>query len=218
MKPATEAGAEPRPAIFTVGLTGGIGSGKTTIAREFEKLGACVVDTDAIAHELTTAGGMAMPAIIDSFGTVMTTDDGALNRARMRQRVFEDPQAKLTLEGILHPLIRAECLNRLWQANAPYALLVVPLLIETGVWRRFCDRLLVVDCAEDTQINRVMTRSGLSREEVLRIMATQAGRQARLAAATEFIDNDGAPETLVPRISAIHRQYLLASKKPQVGS
>lgn len=214
MKPATEAGTLPRPAIFTVGLTGGIGSGKTTIAREFEKLGACVVDTDAIAHELTAAGGMAMPAILNCFGTVMATEEGALDRARMRQRVFEDPKAKLTLEGILHPLIRTESLNRLTQATAPYALLVVPLLLETGVWKHYCDRLLVVDCAESTQISRVMKRSGLSREEVLRIMGTQASRQMRLAAATEIIDNDGPTETLVPRISAIHRQYLLASKKP----
>lgn len=214
MKPATDGQTGDRPAIFTVGLTGGIGSGKTTIAQAFEKLGACVVDTDAIAHELTAAGGMAMPAIIDSFGTAMATAEGALDRARMRQRVFEDPQAKLTLEGILHPLIRAESLKRLHQATAPYALLVVPLLLETGIWQHYCDRLLVVDCAESTQISRVMTRSGLSREEVLRIMATQASRQARLAAATEIIDNDGPPDTLVPRISAIHRQYLLASEKP----
>lgn len=210
MTPATEARAD----IFTVGLTGGIGSGKTTVAREFEKLGVCVIDTDAIAHELTAADGRAMPAIVSAFGTALADRDGALDRAGMRRLVFEDPRAKLTLEGILHPLIRAESLARLRQAAPPYAMLVVPLLIETGVWRQACDRLLVVDCTEETQIRRVMARSGLSREEVLRIMDTQTTRQARLAAATEIIDNDGAPDTLVPRINAIHRQYLLASGKP----
>jgi dephospho-CoA kinase len=205
---------EAQPGIFTVGLTGGIGSGKSTVAREFETRGICVVDTDAIAHELTAPGGAAMPAIVASFGTAMALPNGALDRPSMRKRVFDDPQAKLTLEGILHPLIRTESLRRLTQAQSPYAMLVVPLLLETEVWQQACDRLLVIDCAEETQIRRVMSRNGMSREEVQRIMATQIGRQLRLAAATEIIDNDGSPDTLSPRIDAIHRQYLLAAKKP----
>lgn len=218
MPSVTSAPDRVRQRVFTVGLTGGIGSGKSTVAKEFEKLGVCVIDTDEIAHALTGPDGGAITAIQARFGTEALNPDGSLNRPAMRQKAFSDPHAKLSLEGILHPMIRSEALARLSQVRSGYAMLVVPLLIETGVWQASCDRLLVVDCSEETQIRRVMARNSMPRGEVERILAAQATRQSRLAAATDVIENEGAPETLVPRITALHRQYLLASEKPLCGS
>lgn len=196
---------------FVVGLTGGIGSGKSAAADSFAALGAAVVDADAIAHELTAPEGAAMPDLATAFGSEVVADDGRLDRAAMRRRVFADPAARQRLEAILHPMIRDMTALRCRQAlaaGAPYVVLVVPLLIETGDYRRRVQRVAVVDCADETRIARVAARSGLSREEVQRIMAAQASREDRLAAADDVIDNDGDLAELSARVEELHRRYL----------
>ncbi len=193
---------------FTVGLTGGIGSGKSTVAERFAELGVAVIDTDAIAHELTAARGAAIPAIVAAFGPEVLKSDGALDRRRMRELVFADGDAKRRLEAILHPLIRGESEARCRAAaSAPYVLLVVPLLVETAGYRDRVDRTLVVDCDEALQIARVMAR-GLDAEAVRAIMATQASREQRLAAADDVIDNDDDLAALDSQILPLHRRYL----------
>ena len=191
-----------------IGLTGGIGSGKSTVADLFYRLGVTVVDTDRIAHELTGAEGAAMPEIIAAFGKDIALPQGALDRAAMRQRVFTDASAKPRLEAILHPKIRQESRQRCQAATSVYVLLAVPLLVETGVWRQEVRRVLVVDCDEATQIARVKARSALSAAEVLAIMATQATRSERLAVADDVILNNGTPEALEPQVQALHLRYL----------
>lgn len=194
--------------VFVVGLTGGIGSGKSRVADLFVARGAALVDTDAIAHELTGAGGAAMPQLIAAFGADIADARGALDRAAMRQRVFAAPEQRRRLEAILHPLIREEAAVRCRAATAPYVILAVPLLIESGDYRQRCHRLLVVDCPEELQIARVMARSGLAAAEVQAIMAAQATRQQRLAAADDVIANDGDLDTLAARVDALHEKYL----------
>ena len=191
-----------------IGLTGGIGSGKSTVADLFSHLGVTVVDTDRIAHELIGAEGAAMPEIIAAFGKDIALPQGALDRAAMRQRVFTDASAKTRLEAILHPKIRQESRQRCQAATSVYVLLAVPLLVETGVWRQEVRRVLVVDCDEATQIARVKARSALSAAEVLAIMATQATRSERLAVADDVILNNGTPEALEPQVQALHLRYL----------
>ena len=191
-----------------IGLTGGIGSGKSTVADLLYRLGVTVVDTDRIAHELTGAEGAAMPEIIAAFGKDIALPQGALDRAAMRQRVFTDASAKTRLEAILHPKIRQESRQRCQAATSVYVLLAVPLLVETGVWRQEVRRVLVVDCDEATQIARVKARSALSAAEVLAIMATQATRSERLAVADDVILNNGTPEALEPQVQALHLRYL----------
>ncbi len=196
---------------FVVGLTGGIGSGKSAVADLFAARGIAVIDTDAIAHELTAPGGAAMAAIRREFGDGVVTPEGALDRAAMRNIVFADPSARKRLEAILHPLIRSESERRLAGADSPYAILMVPLLVESGDYRKRVDRVAVVDCREETQIARVMQRNGLTRPEVERILAAQATRAERLAAADDVIDNDGALAELAPRIEQLHADYLAAA-------
>lgn len=196
---------------FVVGLTGGIGSGKSAAAEEFAALGAAVVDTDAIAHELTAPGGAAMPALKAAFGDAVAAADGSLERAAMRARVFADAEARHRLEAILHPLIRAEAERRCaaaLAAGSPYVVLVVPLLVESGAYRERVARVAVVDCAEETQVARVMARSGMSRDEVERIVAAQATRTRRLAAADDVIDNQGDRENLRRQVARLHGRYL----------
>lgn len=197
---------------YCVGLTGGIGCGKSKAADLFAALGAGVVDTDAISHELTGPDGAAMALIRDAFGDAYVKSDGALDRARMRALVFADPAAKSALEGILHPLIRAESRRRIDAAHAPYVLVVVPLLLETGAYRDLLDRVLVVDCGESRQIERVRARSGLSEEEVRRIMHTQLARERRLAAADDVLSNDGSIDELAAKVRELHRLYLDAAR------
>lgn len=190
--------------------------GKSTVADAFAGKGIHVVDTDIIARELTAPNGKAMPLIRERFGQSAASPDGSMNRTWMRRHVFGDAKARATLEGILHPMIRDESLARLTLAKSPYAMLVVPLLIETGIWRSLCDCLLVIDCPEETQIQRVMARNNLSRKEVLDIISTQASRHERLAAATDIIDNGSTPEKLVPEVEKLHQRYLqLASAGPK---
>jgi dephospho-CoA kinase len=193
---------------YTVGLTGGIGSGKSSVARAFEERGIAVVDADALAHGLTQPSGLAMPEIRAAFGDDFVDARGAMDRARMRALVFADAAAKARLEGILHPLIRAETLRLANAATSPYVILMIPLLVESGVARSRCDRVLVVDCPEDEQVRRVMARSGLGADEIRAIMATQATRAQRLSAATEVLDNGGAPEAIEPQVDRLHSHYL----------
>lgn len=199
---------------YVVGLTGGIGSGKSAVAELFARRHVTVVDTDAIAHALTAVGGAAMPSIRTEFGKHVINVDGSLDRSAMRAIAFADPSARTRLEAILHPLIRTESDRQLLASanGSPYAMLVVPLLIESGAFRRRVNRVAVVDCAEETQIARVMKRSGLTRVEVERILATQATRAQRLAAADDVIDNEGAPHELPPQIDELHLRYLELSR------
>lgn len=196
---------------FTVGLTGGIGCGKTTVANQFAALGATLVDTDDIAHALTAPGGAAMDAVLAEFGPAYVTPDGALARARMRQLVFSDPAAKRRLEAILHPRIRDAALAAAAAASGPYVIYVVPLLIESGTWRARVTRVLAIDCPEALQVARVMARNGLTEEQVRAIMATQVTRAERLAAADDVISNDGELASLQPQIARLHAQYLAFS-------
>jgi len=193
---------------LVVGLTGGIGSGKSAAADEFARLGAAIVDTDLIAHQLTGSGGLAIPGIKKLFGEDAIGPDGAMDRKKMRDHVFADPQAKRKLEALLHPLIREESARRIAAARAPYVVHVVPLLIESPDYRRRVDRVLVVDVPEDTQVARVRSRSGLSEDEVRAIMRTQAPRAERLAAADEVLDNGGSRDALRTQVAALHQKYL----------
>ena len=193
---------------FIVGLTGGIGSGKSAAATLFEELGAAVVDTDAIAHELTVPDGAAIGPIRSVFGDEVIATNGALDRTAMRRLAFADAQAKARLEAILHPMIRAEADRRSAAARAPYVVLVVPLLVESGSNSSRVQRVAVVDCPEEIQVARVMSRSGLSAEEARAIMAAQVGRERRLAAADDVIDNGGDWAALRPQVEVLHRQYL----------
>ena len=203
---------------FVVGLTGGIGSGKSVVADLFARRGVTVVDTDAIAHELTAPGGGAIEAIHASFGSDFITREGALDRARMRALVFGDPQSKRRLERILHPRIRAESAARIAVADSPYAILVVPLLVEAGADRTRYQRVIVVDCDENVQIERVMRRSQLADDEVRRIMASQVGRQERLDAADDVVDNSEGLDDLEPQVERLHRHYLaLAQEQARHG-
>lgn len=192
---------------YVVGLTGGIGSGKSTVADRLVSQGAALVDTDAIAHELTAPGGAAMPALCAAFGESIVTASGALDRAAMRRLAFADPAARHRLEGILHPLIRQLSDQRCRTAPAPYVVLAVPLLVESGSYRERCDRILVVDCPEAVQVARVMARNGLSEEEVRAIMANQATREQRLAIADDLLINNQDLTNLYLEIDRLHIKY-----------
>jgi dephospho-CoA kinase len=198
---------------FVVGLTGGIGSGKSAATGFFAALGIAVVDTDAIAHELTVAGGAAMPALVAEFGPAVTTADGALDRGGMRRLAFADPAARGRLEGILHPLIREVSEKRCRDAVSPYVILAVPLLVESASYRERCARIAVVDCPESLQVSRVMARSGLTVEEVRAIMLAQASRAQRLAVADDVLVNDGDLHHLESQVAEVHRKYLLLAAK-----
>lgn len=196
---------------YRIGLTGGIGSGKSTVATLLQELGVAIIDSDAISRQLTQAGGAAIALIESSFGADYLTTAGALDRARMRQLIFSDSAAKQKLESILHPLIRAQMLAQADSAASSYALLVVPLLFEAHGYHELVQRTLVVDCSEDTQLARTMQRSGLSEPEVRAIMASQLSRAARLQHADDIIHNDGSPEELRQQVLQLHRQYLSRS-------
>jgi dephospho-CoA kinase len=192
---------------FCVGLTGGIGSGKSVAAEMFAALGAAVVDADAIARELTAAGGAAMPAIRRVFGARFVGPDGALERARMRRLVFRDAAARRKLEAILHPRIRRRVRARIAAARAPYVIVVVPLLLETGGYRDLVRRVLVVDCSAARQVARAVRRGGLTETEVRAIMATQLARGARLEAADDVLHNDGSLQALRRQVARLHAKY-----------
>ena len=196
---------------FSVGLTGGIGSGKSTVADLFAERGATIVDTDQIAHSLTAPHGPAMPTIVAEFGAEFADASGALDRARMRSLVFSDPAAKTRLEAILHPRIRQAAQDAAASASGSYVIFAVPLLVESANWRERVDRILVVDCPEQVQIARVMARNGLPEAQVKAIMASQASRAQRLAAADDVVLNDAGIEALTPQIARLHNLYLAFS-------
>jgi dephospho-CoA kinase len=200
---------------FVVGLTGGIGSGKSAAAAEFERLGATVVDADAIAHELTAAGGAAMAEIQKVFGAEVLAASGALDRDKMRARVFADPAAKKALEALLHPMIREESRRLIAGARGPYVIHVVPLLVESADYRSGVDRVLVIDAPEELQVERVRGRSGLSEAQVRAIVSAQATRAERLAAADDVIENRGTIEALREQVAVLHRKYLEYSQAAQ---
>ena len=193
---------------FVIGLTGGIGSGKSAAADEFARLGATLVDTDVIAHALTAPGGAAIEAVRALFGDAVIDASGAMNRGKVRARVFADPPARKQLEAILHPLIRRESAARVAAATGAYVVLVVPLLVESVDYRRRVDRVLVVDCPIELQVARVRARSGLSEDEARRIIAAQVSRETRLAAADDVIDNSGTLESLHAQVARLHQRYL----------
>jgi dephospho-CoA kinase len=210
------------PRRFLVGLTGGIGSGKSLVADELARLGAQIIDTDAIAHRLTAAGGPAIDAIRSAFGRKFVTVDGALDRARMRELVFSDAQARARLEAILHPAIRAraESLANETAADSAYTIFVVPLLIESGAWRARVDRVLVVDCGTGTQVARVMRRNHLNARAAGAIIAAQTTRAARLDAADDIIVNEGPRAAVAQRAARLHDAYcrLAQAKRFAAGS
>ncbi|MGV2896448.1 dephospho-CoA kinase [Achromobacter sp. AGC78] len=197
--------------MFKIGLTGGIGSGKSRVADMLAEWGATLVDTDEIARALTAVGGAAMPAIEAEFGAQALTPDGALNREWMRERAFSDPKARLRLEAVLHPIISEETRRQAAAATGSYLVFVVPLLVESLTrWRGRVDRICVVDCDPDTQVARVQARSGLTEPAIRRIMAAQAARETRLDIADDVITNDGAtsPEQLRAQARILHDRWL----------
>jgi dephospho-CoA kinase len=200
---------------YSVGLTGGIGSGKTLVADIFTALGAAVIDTDQIAHQLSAPNGAAIPLLVAEFGDSFITAEGALDRARMRALVFAEPAARQRLEAILHPLIRIATQDAAASASGPYRLFAVPLLVESGTWKSRIDRLLVVDCPESLQVERVMRRSGLNASEVRAIMSAQASRAQRLAAADDVILNDGDAAAVRPQVERLHAFYLQMAAEKQ---
>lgn len=200
---------------YTVGLTGGIGSGKSTVGAGFAAHGVAVIDADAIAHALTAPGGAGIAPLRAAFGAEFIDADGAMDRARMRARVFAQPEERARLEAILHPLIRSETARAAAAAVAAsgyqYHILMIPLLVEGAArdkrWRERFDRILVADCSEATQVARVMTRDGFDEPAVRRIMAAQASRTERLAAADDVVDNDGEVGKIAPQVARLHAEY-----------
>ena len=198
-----------------VGLTGGIGSGKTAVSDRLAQLGAGIVDTDLIAHQITAPNGVAIPLIQKQFGAEFIDATGALDRAKMRKLVFDDPDARNALEAITHPLIRGETIRQakqLIEDQAPYIVFVVPLLIESGNWLSLLDYLVVVDCPEEVQIERVVQRSKLPRHEVERILKAQATRKERIAHADMVIENQGSLDSLEAEVLSLHQKILQLQK------
>ena len=192
--------------MFIVGLTGGIGSGKTAVSRRFEALGIVVVDADVIAREVVEPGTPALAQIREHFGAEIIRPDGSLDRAALRRIVFSDAEAKRWLEALLHPLIGDETLRQLNTAPGPYVLLASPLLVESGQ-TAICDRVLVVDVPEAVQLQRTMQRDSNDAEQVRRIIASQATREQRLEAADDVVDNSADEAALDGQVAALHQRY-----------
>jgi dephospho-CoA kinase len=193
--------------MLVVALTGGIGSGKSTVSARLAELGVPVIDADIVSHELTAQGEPAVAAIRKALGADVVAADGDLDRAALRRRVFADPQARERLEAILHPRIRDRMLAHLAALDAPYAVLVIPLLFEAGQ-TGLADRILVVDLPEEEQIRRVRARSGLTEAEIRSILASQVPRHTRLAGADDLIDNGGDYTALIAQVDKLHHRYL----------
>lgn len=199
---------------YRVGLSGGIGSGKSTVAALFQEQGITVIDSDAISHRLTQSGGAAIALIRAAFGREYINADNSLNRTRMRQQIFSNLDAKQRLEAILHPLIRTQMLAQVQASgSSPYLLLVVPLLFETSNYRELVQRTLVVDCAEKIQVERAMRRSLLNEHEVRAIMAQQISRDERQSLADDVIHNDGSMDELRQQVIKLHQEYLSHSSE-----
>jgi len=202
-----------RDSPYTVALTGGIGSGKSTIAEYFAASGVDIIDADVIAREVVEPGTPALQAIIARYGDAVVNEQGALHRSRLREIIFATPDEKRWLDALLHPLINARTQQLKAQAVSPYVLWVVPLLVENQLQRQ-ADRVLVVDTDEETQLKRTLQRDNVSLDQAKRILAAQATRQQRLACADDIIDNSGAPENALPQVAQLHQLYLkLAAAK-----
>ena len=198
--------------LFCVGLTGGIGCGKSSVAQVFAELGAGIIDTDIISHQLVAPDTPTLAIIRDVFGDDFVQPDGNLDRAKMRSLIFSDSIAKSKLETIMHPLIKQRVHEEMRLCLAPYAIIVVPLLLESGQYRNLIQRTLVVDCDEHQQVARTMVRSNLSANEVASVMASQMDRKTRLGFANDVINNDGQHEKLRPQIITLHLRYLQLAK------
>ncbi|OAE07338.1 dephospho-CoA kinase [Pantoea sp. OXWO6B1] len=202
-----------RDSPYTVALTGGIGSGKSTIAEYFAASGVDIIDADVIAREVVEPGTPALQAIIARYGDAIVNEQDALHRSRLREIIFATPDEKRWLDALLHPLINARTQQLKAQAVSPYVLWVVPLLVENQLQRQ-ADRVLVVDTDEETQLKRTLQRDNVSLDQAKRILAAQATRQQRLACADDIIDNSGAPENALPQVAQLHQLYLkLAAAK-----
>ncbi|MGI5308336.1 dephospho-CoA kinase [Rheinheimera sp. WS51] len=203
---------------YIVGLTGGIGCGKTTVTNLFSDLGVQFVDADIVAREVVQPGTRCLAAIVEHFGSTILNPDASLNRAALRQRVFSDSAAKAWLNQLLHPAIREQLLAQLAAANSDYVLLVAPLLLENNL-QQYCQRVLVIDLPESLQLSRTLARDKVSEQQVAAIMASQLPRQQRLAKADDVIVNDTSPADLAPKVLALHKQYLkLAARAKQSAS
>lgn len=197
---------------YTVALTGGIGSGKSTVASAFADLGINVIDADIIARQVVEPGQPALMAIAEHFGSVLIAPDGSLQRRMLRERIFASPEEKSWLNALLHPLIQQETRRQFQQATSPYVLWVVPLLVENALYKQ-ANRVLVVDVTPETQLLRTMQRDDVTREHAEQILAAQATREARLAVADDVIDNNGAPDAIASDVARLHARYLqLASQ------
>jgi dephospho-CoA kinase len=192
--------------MLKIGLTGGIASGKSAVAEMFAALGAAVVDTDLIAREVVAPGSRGLAAVRAAFGETVLASDGTLDRRRLRAVVFNDPELRARLEAILHPLIRTRTAEQIAAARGPYALVVVPLLIETD-FTELVDRILVVDCPRETQVQRVIERDGVDRSAAEAMLAAQTDRATRLTAADDVIDNGGSLELTRAQVAELHRRY-----------
>lgn len=192
---------------YTVALTGGIGSGKSTVADAFAQLGVQVIDADIIARQVVEPGTNALQAIAAHFGHEVIAADGTLNRRLLRERIFSNADGKNWLNALLHPLIQQETRRQMLQATSAYVLWVVPLLVENKLSAQ-ADRVLVIDVLPETQLHRTMQRDGVSREHAQQILSAQATREARLAVADDVIDNNGAPDAIASDVARLHKQYL----------
>ncbi|MGG8291578.1 dephospho-CoA kinase [Klebsiella sp. 141130] len=197
---------------YTVALTGGIGSGKSTVADEFAHLGVTVIDADIIARQVVEPGTPALLAIAERFGPQMINDDGSLNRRRLRERIFAHSEDKAWLNALLHPLIQQETRRQMQASTSPYLLWVVPLLVENRLTDK-ADRILVVDVPKETQIERTMRRDGVSREHAEHILAAQATREQRLAAADDVIENMGSADAVASHVARLHEKYLMLASQ-----
>ena len=192
-----------------VGLTGGIGCGKSTVAQQFAAHGARIIDADLISHQLTQVTGAAIPEILANFGSDFLTPEGAMNRNKMRELIFTDKSAKIKLEAILHPLILTSCKQQLTATDhAPYSILAAPLLLTCPDFLQLVQRVLVIDCSEQNQISRVILRSALDESKIRAIIAQQLPRTEQLARADDIVRNDGTIGDLVTQISNLHQHYL----------
>jgi dephospho-CoA kinase len=204
-----------------IGLTGGIGSGKTAVGNLLAKLGAGIIDTDLIAHQVTAAGGLAIEAIEKTFGSSFIDPHGAMDRDKMRALVFEKPESRVLLEQITHPLIRQESARQavaIGKLQMPYIVFIVPLLFESGTWPKLLDHIVVVDCPEELQIKRVMQRNKLQQFEVEQILRAQAQRKDRLAIANTVIKNGGSFPELETQVTDLHEKLLKILKVPPSSS
>lgn len=199
--------------MLIVGLTGGIGSGKTTVARLFSEMGVPIIDADQLARHVVKPEGAAFRAIVEHFGRDVVAENGHLNRARLREIVFSNPEKRLWLEHLLHPLIHAEIRKQLLTIHDVYCILVIPLLVEVGLPYDPVNRVLIVDVPEKNQIERTQKRDGLACEEVIAIIKSQASRAQRLQVADDVIVNDGGLEKLKDQVKKLHEQYLMLGKR-----